>query len=94
MAETIGTLIDQISALELRRWQTEEVMLDAAAPAELRHESALLLRDFDDEHDRLCRNLDALWAAFQGGTRSPSRGSSRAPASSGGKVLEFPRRRA
>lgn len=71
MAETIGTLVDKLSIVELRRWHTEEIMLDPAAPVELRHECALRLRVIDDQRADLMDELAVLWDAISSGRYRP-----------------------
>lgn len=71
MAETIGSLVDKLSIVELRRWHTEEVMLNPDAPVELRHECALRLRVIDDQRADLMAELAALWSAILEGRHVP-----------------------
>jgi hypothetical protein len=71
MAETIGSLIDKITIVELRRWHTEEVMLNPSAPVELRHECALRLRVIDEQRNDLAVELSELFAAIAEGRHRP-----------------------
>jgi len=71
MAETVGSLIDKLSIVELRRFHTEEVMLDPAAPVELRHACALRLRVIDEQHKDLVAELTELWEAIERGEHVP-----------------------
>jgi len=71
MAETVGTLIDKLSIVELRRWHTEEIMLSAHAPVDLRHECAFRLRVIDEQRRDLIAELGALWEAISAGTHTP-----------------------
>lgn len=71
MAETVGSLVDKLSIVELRRFHTEEVMLNPAAPVELRHDCALRLRVIDEQRKDLMSELSELWAAIQSGKHVP-----------------------
>lgn len=71
MAETVGSLIDKISILELRRWHTEGVMLNASAPVEMRHDCALRLHTIDEQRIDLVRELSDLWDAIARGEHMP-----------------------
>jgi hypothetical protein len=71
MAETIGTLCDKLSIVELRRWHTEEVMLNPDAPVELRHECALRLAVIDEQRADLMVELSDLWDAITSGRHVP-----------------------
>ncbi len=71
MAETIGSLCDKISIVELRRWHTQEAMLNPDAPLELRHECALRLAVIDEQRADLMAELSALWDAIANGSAAP-----------------------
>jgi hypothetical protein len=71
MAETIGTLVDKLSIVELRRWHTEEAMLNPDAPVEVRHECALRLAVIDEQRADLAAELSALWEAIMSGREPP-----------------------
>jgi hypothetical protein len=71
MAETIGTLCDKLSIVELRRWHTEEVMLNPDAPVDLRHECALRLAVIDEQRADLMVELSTLWDAIVEGKQVP-----------------------
>lgn len=67
MAETIGSLVDKISIIELRRWHTEGLMMSSEATVDERLDFALRLRIVDEQRDQLVRELDTLWAAIMSG---------------------------
>jgi len=71
MAETVGSLIDKITIVELRRWHTEEVMMNADAPVDLRHDCALRLKVLDEHRDDLCLELSTLWVDIVEGRHVP-----------------------
>lgn len=71
MAETIGSLVDKLSIVELRRWHTEEAMLNPRAPNDVRHECAMRLAIIDEQRDDLVAELDALWASIGRGEHVP-----------------------
>lgn len=71
MAETVGSLVDKLSIVELRRWHTEEVMLNPTAPDDLRHDCALRLRIIDEQRRDLMAELSTLWMAIVEGRHVP-----------------------
>ena len=71
MAETIGTLIDKLSIVELRRWHTEEAMLNPSAAVDVRHECALRLAVIDEQRKDLMAELTELWRAITAGEHVP-----------------------
>jgi Protein of unknown function (DUF4254) len=71
MAETVGTLIDKLTIVELRRWHTEEAMLNPAAEVGVRHTAALRLRVIDEQRSDLAAELDALWTEIAAGRVKP-----------------------
>ena len=71
MAETVGSLIDKLSIVELRRWHTEEAMLNPGADPDVRHECAMRLAIIDEQRADLVEELDALWAAIARGEHVP-----------------------
>jgi len=71
MAETVGSLVDKLTIVELRRFHTEEAMLNADAPASVRHTAALRLKVVDEQRADLVRELDALWRGITGGAAPP-----------------------
>jgi hypothetical protein len=71
MAETIGSLVDKLSIVELRRWHTEEAMLNPEAPVDVRHECALRLAVIDEQRADLSAELSALWEAIISGKTPP-----------------------
>lgn len=71
MAETVGSLVDKLTIVELRRYHTEHAMLNTAAAAEVRHAAALRLRIIDEQRADLQGELDALWIAIASGETPP-----------------------
>ena len=71
MAETVGSLIDKLTIVELRRFHTEEAMLNPLAPATVRHTAALRLKVVDEQRADLAQELDTLWRAITGGAAPP-----------------------
>lgn len=71
MAETIGSLVDKITIVELRRFHTEQAMLNPDAAADVRHAAALRLRVVDEQRADLQAELDALWSAIGAGATLP-----------------------
>jgi hypothetical protein len=71
MAETVGSLIDKLTIVELRRFHTEEAMMNPHAPATVRHTAALRLRVVDEQRADLAQELDLLWRAITGGATLP-----------------------
>ncbi len=71
MAETVGSLVDKLTIVELRRFHTEEAMMNPNAPATVRHKAALRLRVVDEQRADLAAELDALWRAITGGSAPP-----------------------
>ncbi len=71
MAETVGSLIDKLTIVELRRWHTEHAMLNPKASVDVRHDAALRLRVVDEQRVDLEAELDALWSAICAGTTLP-----------------------
>lgn len=64
VAETVGSLIDKLTIIELRRFHTEQAMCNPLAAPELRHTAALRLRVIDEQRDDLCSELDGIWRAI------------------------------
>ena len=62
MAETLGSLADKLSIVELRRWHTEEAMCNADADVEVRHECALRLRIIDEQRRDLIDEITQMWS--------------------------------
>jgi uncharacterized protein DUF4254 len=71
MAETVGTLIDKLTIVELRRWHTEEAMLNPRAEIGVRHTAALRLHVIDEQRADLTAELDVLWAEIVAGRHKP-----------------------
>jgi len=71
MAETLGSLVDKITIIELRRFHTEQAMLNPAAAASVRHAAALRLHVVDEQRADLQAELDALWSAIGSGATLP-----------------------
>jgi hypothetical protein len=71
MAETVGTLVDKLTIVELRRWHTEEAMLNADAPVTVRHTAALRLHVIDEQRADLTAELDQLWRDIIAGRARP-----------------------
>lgn len=71
MAETVGSLIDKLTIVELRRFHTEQAMLNPAATVDVRHTAALRLRVVDEQRADLRAELDALWANICTGAAVP-----------------------
>lgn len=71
MAETVGSLVDKLTIVELRRFHTEEAMMNPRAPATVRHTAALRLRVVDEQRADLAQELDTLWRAITGGAAPP-----------------------
>jgi hypothetical protein len=71
VAETVGSLVDKLSIVELRRWHTEEAMLNPNAPTDVRHECALRLAIIDEQRSDLIAELDALWSSIEDGQHVP-----------------------
>ncbi len=70
MAETIGSLVDKLTIVELRRWHAEQAMFNPRAAVDVRHAAALRLRMIDEQHADLQAALDALWTAMVDGATS------------------------
>lgn len=71
MAETVGSLIDKLTIVELRRWHTEEAMLNPRAPDAVRHQAALRLKVIDEQRADLAHELDRLWQDITAGRALP-----------------------
>lgn len=71
MAETVGTLIDKLTIVELRRWHTEEAMMNPGAEVGVRHTAALRLHVIDEQRADLAAELDALWVEIVAGRAKP-----------------------
>jgi len=71
MAETVGSLVDKLTIVELRRFHTEQAMFNCAATIDVRHTAALRLRIIDEQRADLQSELDALWAAIGSGRTLP-----------------------
>jgi hypothetical protein len=71
MAETVGSLVDKLTIVELRRFHTEQAMLNRDATIDVRHAAALRLRIVDEQRADLQAELDALWAAIGSGATLP-----------------------
>jgi len=71
MAETVGSLIDKLTIVELRRWHTEEAMLNPQASVTVRHTAALRLHVIDEQRSDLAAELDQLWKDIIAGTKRP-----------------------
>jgi len=71
MAETVGSLIDKLTIVELRRWHTEEAMLNARASVDVRHAAALRLHVIDEQRQDLTAELDKLWRDIVAGVARP-----------------------
>ncbi|HWB78438.1 MAG TPA: DUF4254 domain-containing protein [Nannocystaceae bacterium] len=71
MAETVGSLIDKLTIVELRRWHTEEAMLNPQASVTVRHTAALRLHVIDEQRSDLTAELDQLWKDIIAGTKRP-----------------------
>ncbi len=71
MAETVGTLIDKLTIVELRRWHTEEAMLNPRASVDVRHTAALRLHVIDEQRQDLTAELDKLWRDIVAGLARP-----------------------
>lgn len=71
MAETLGTLADKLSIVELRKWHTEEAMCNPTAPVDVRHECALRLRLIDEQRADLIAEIAQMWDDVVRGRRTP-----------------------
>ncbi len=71
MAETVGSLVDKLTIVELRRFHTEQAMLNSAASVDVRHAAAMRLRIVDEQREDLQAELDALWTAICSGATLP-----------------------
>jgi hypothetical protein len=71
MADTVGSLVDKLTIVELRRFHTTEAMLNADAPADVRHTAALRLKIVDEQRADLMRELDEIWRRIRGGGAPP-----------------------
>jgi hypothetical protein len=71
MAETVGSLVDKLTIVELRRFHTEQAMLNCTATIDVRHAAALRLRIIDEQRADLQSELDTLWAAIRSGATLP-----------------------
>lgn len=71
MAETVGSLVDKLTIVELRRFHTEQAMLNREATIDVRHAAALRLHVIDEQRADLQSELDALWAAIGSGRTLP-----------------------
>jgi hypothetical protein len=71
MAETVGSLVDKLTIVELRRFHTEQAMLNREATVDVRHAAALRLRIIDEQRSDLQGELDALWIAIGTGAALP-----------------------
>lgn len=71
MAETVGSLIDKLTIVELRRWHTEEAMLNPRAAVDVRHTAALRLHVIDEQRADLAAELDTLWRDILAGRTKP-----------------------
>ena len=71
MAETVGSLVDKLTIVELRRFHTEEAKMNPNPPAAVRHKAALRLRVVDEQRADLAAELDTLWRAITGGAAPP-----------------------
>jgi hypothetical protein len=71
MAETVGSLVDKLTIVELRRYHIEEAMMNPDAPPAIRHKAALRLRVVDEQRADLANELSALWEAITGGAAPP-----------------------
>lgn len=71
MAETVGSLVDKLTIVELRRFHTEQAMLNPGASVDVRHAAAMRLRIVDEQREDLQAELDALWAGICSGATLP-----------------------
>ncbi len=71
MAETLGSLCDKLSIVELRKWHTEEAMCNPAAPVDVRHECALRLRIIDEQRADLIAEIEQMWEDIVSGRKTP-----------------------
>ncbi len=71
MAETVGSLVDKLTIVELRRWHTEEAMFNPRAPDDVRHMAALRLRVIDEQRADLADELALLWREITAGRVLP-----------------------
>lgn len=71
MAETVGSLVDKLTIIELRRFHTEHAMLNTEATVDVRHAAALRLRIIDEQRADLTTELTTLWTAIASGAQPP-----------------------
>ena len=61
MADTVGTLIDALSAIELRRWKLQALLEDDHVSSPQRERCRSELVELDDHRTRLVQRLNTLW---------------------------------
>src|SRR5690349_12190585 len=71
MAETVGSLIDKITIIELRLWHMQEVLNNPLAAAEARAKCERRMDILHEQRRDLCDELSALWDDLVSGQRAP-----------------------
>ena len=71
MAETVGTLIDKISIVELRAWHLREIIDNPEVSSDRRQESQQKLVVLMEQRQDLCDELSTLWQAICDGATAP-----------------------
>jgi hypothetical protein len=71
MAETVGSLIDKISIIELRLWHMREVQNNPLASTEARAKVERRLDTLIEQRRDLCDELSELWRQLQSGEAAP-----------------------
>jgi hypothetical protein len=64
MAKSMGTLVDELTSIEIQRWSAEDAMLSSGLDVETRHACAMRLHDIDEQRAEIIRELDALWSTI------------------------------
>ncbi len=71
MAETVGTLIDKLTIIEMRRWHLRELTDDPKIPFTTRIECAEKLEIVDEQTADLTMELSSLWKSILDGATPP-----------------------
>lgn len=64
MAETVGSLIDKLSIMELRRWHTQEVLDNPEADPDVRAKCAARMAIIEAQSRDLGDELSEMWEAI------------------------------